>query len=68
MPTPTALFGAILFGAIGMAAFVHGKRQTLVIPMILGIALMVFPYFVSDALPEFLVGIALTAAAWKFRE
>ena len=68
MPTPTALFGAILFGAIGMAAFVHGKRQTLVVPMVLGVALMVFPYVVSDALPEFLVGIALSVAAWKFRD
>jgi len=68
MPSPTALFGAILFGAIGLAAFVHGKRQSLAAPMILGVALMVFPYFVSEALPEFLVGIALTAAAWKFRD
>lgn len=67
MPSPLALFGSILFGAIGLAAFVHGKRLGLAIPMILGVVLMVFPYFVSEALPEFLVGIALSFAAWKFR-
>lgn len=68
MPAPEALFGSILFGALGLAAFVHGKRQGLWIPMALGVALMGFPYLVSDTLPLFLVGAALTAAAYIFRE
>lgn len=58
----------ILFGAFGMASFVHGKRTTRVIPIILGVALMGFPYLVSDDLPLYLVGIALTVAAWHFRD
>ena len=67
MPSPEALFGAIVFGAIGMASFVNGKRKSLLFPMLLGVALMGFPYLLPDALPLFLVGSALTAAAWIFR-
>ena len=68
MPTPLVLFGSILFGAFGMASFVHGKRNSHLLSIVLGIALMSFPYFVSDTLPMFLVGIGLTIAAWRFRE
>jgi hypothetical protein len=62
MPTPGALFGMIVFGAIGMAAFVYGKKSTLIKPMILGVALMVFPYFVSEGWPLYGIGVLLTAA------
>lgn len=68
MPAPEVLFAWILFGAIGTAAFVHGKRQGLWIPMVLGIALMGFPYVVTETLPVFLVGTGLTVAAYMFRE
>jgi len=68
MPSPEALFGAIVFGAIGMASFINGKRQSLWVPMALGIALIGFPYLVTDTVPLFLVGSLLTAAAYFFRE
>jgi hypothetical protein len=61
MPTPGALFGMIVFGAIGLAAFVYGKKSTLPKPMILGIALMVYPYFVSQIWFLYGIGILLTA-------
>ena len=67
MPTPEALFAAIVFGAIGMASFVNGKRQALWLPMVLGVALMIFPYIVTDTMPLILVGSALTAGAYIFR-
>ena len=50
-----------------MGFFVYGKRQSLVKPMVLGIALMGFPYLVSDTVPLFIVGTALTLAAYIFR-
>ena len=67
MPTPEALFWAIVFGAIGMASFVNGKRQSSWVPMALGIALMGFPYLVSETIPLFLIGTVLTVAAYRFR-
>src|SRR5207248_8139524 len=42
------LIGGFVFGSIGFVAFVYGKRMNLWKPMFLGIALMVYPYFVSN--------------------
>jgi len=68
MPTPGSLFAAILFGAIGMGAFVYGKRAGLAKPMILGIALMVYPYFVSETWLVFSIGALLCYFLYLFRE
>jgi hypothetical protein len=68
MPTPGSIFGAIVFGAIGMGAFVHGKRTRLAKPMIIGVALMVYPYFVSDGTLVFLIGGVLCYLLYLFRE
>lgn len=51
-----------------MAAFVHGKRSGLGKPMILGILLMVYPYFVSEEWLVFLIGAALCFLLYFFRE
>jgi len=67
MPSGAALFGSLMFGVIGLAAFLYGKKSVLVVPMVLGLALMVFPYFVSDTWLLYTIGCALTAATWYFR-
>ena len=68
MPTPAALFGAIVFGSIGMAAFVYGRKSSLLKPVVIGIALMGFPYFVSETWALFAVGAALSGALFIFRD
>ncbi len=68
MPTPTALFGLILFGAIGLAAFVYGRKTGSLRAIVIGIVLMAYPYFVEAALPLYLIGAALTAALFVFRD
>ena len=67
MPSAAALFGSLLFGVVGIAAFRYGKKSALLMPMILGIALMAFPYFVPQTWLLYTVGCALTFAAWLFR-
>jgi hypothetical protein len=62
------IFAYIIFGAIGFAAFVYGKKNKLMRPMIIGIALMGYPYLFSGTLVIYLVGIALTAALFFWRE
>jgi len=57
-----------IFGAIGFVAFVYGKRNTLWRTMIIGIALMAYPYFFSEILALYLIGIALTAALYFWRD
>ena len=58
----------IIFGAIGFAVFVYGKKNKFVRPMIIGFALMAYPYFFSGTLVIYLVGIALIAALYFWRE
>ena len=68
MPTPEVLFAAIVFGAIGMAAFVYGKKTANMRPMLIGIALIVYPYFVSQTWLVFLIGCLLTGSLFVWRE
>lgn len=68
MPTPGSLFGAIVFGSVGLAAFVYGKKSGLIKPTLIGIALMVYPYFIEQAWMVFAVGFALCFSLYVFRE
>ena len=58
----------ILFGIIGWYAFLHGKREKSWRPMVIGIVLMVYPYFITNAWMAFAVGIALCLALYFWRE
>lgn len=62
------LIGGFLFGGIGFVAFVYGKKNSEFRPMIIGILLMAYPYFLHGTLALYLVGIGLTAALYIFRE
>ncbi|MCB0308969.1 MAG: hypothetical protein KDD48_06320 [Bdellovibrionales bacterium] len=48
MPEPTTLFIGLLFGAIGFGYFLYGKKQKKLVPLICGITLITFPYFVDN--------------------
>jgi len=62
------LIGGILFGSIGFGVFIYGKKNSEFRPMLIGIALMVYPYFLRGTIALYLVGISLTAALYFFRE
>jgi hypothetical protein len=51
-----------------MGAFVYGKRRGLLKPMVLGIALMAYPYFIADAWLVYAVGAGLCTLLYLFRE
>jgi hypothetical protein len=65
-PSPGALFASLLFGAIGLGALVYARKMSAFKPAILGVALMAYPYFVSDNLLLWSVGIVLTIALFVF--
>ncbi|MCC7407835.1 MAG: hypothetical protein IT442_07165 [Phycisphaeraceae bacterium] len=67
MPSTSALIAMILFSVIGMAAFTYGKKQAAWQSMVLGVALMCYPYFVSTTWLLYGIGTALTAALFVFR-
>ena len=66
--SPWGLFGVIIFSCIGFVAFMYGKKNSEFRPMLIGMALMVYPYFFRGTIVIFLVGITLTAALYFFRE
>ena len=64
VPSPAYIVGAIVFGIVGLAAFVHGKRAGRPRTRWLGLALMLYPYVVWQTWLLYLVGIGLTVAVW----
>jgi hypothetical protein len=67
MPTPAALFWGMLFGAIGVGFFMYGKRQSMMVPLGCGIALMLYPWFVTNTLLLILIGAALMVIPYFVR-
>ncbi len=54
----TLLLG-LVFGVIGSAYIVYGKRQHEPWFLVMGFALVIYPYFISSALLTILVGALL---------
>jgi hypothetical protein len=55
------LLWGLLFGSIGLGYFIYGRKQNSAVPLICGLALIVYPYFVSNIM--LLVGIGVLLAA-----
>jgi hypothetical protein len=67
LPTPAYIFGALLFGLIGLLAFRHGRRSERHITLWLGVALMLYPYAVSNTWMLYGIGLALCAGIYLDR-
>jgi hypothetical protein len=65
--TESFLVGFIA-GVFGVAYFVYGKKQTKFVPMLSGVLLCIYPYFLESVLWLSIVGIALLAAPFVIRE
>jgi hypothetical protein len=51
---------AVVFGLVGFAAFRYGRKNDEPRPLFLGIALMAYGYFVTNAWVSFAIGGVLT--------
>lgn len=67
LPTPAYLIGVILFSIIGFAAYRYGKKAEIASVKWIGVALMLYPYAVSDTWLMYAVGIALCGGLYWFR-
>jgi hypothetical protein len=66
--TAANLFGQILFGAIGLGAFIYGKKRPSFKAMLLGVAIMAYPYFVPETWMLYGIGTALTVLIFLWRD
>jgi hypothetical protein len=62
------LFAGFLFGMVGLAAFGYGKKNAKYKPIVIGIILMVYPYFIKNTIILYLVGIVLTMLLFVLRD
>ena len=67
MPSPATLMWIVVFSSIGLGFFVYGKRQKAVVPLLSGISLMIFPYFVSNTIALVGIGVALIVVPYFVR-
>lgn len=66
MDTTQLLFG-VLWGAVGLGYFVYGKRQQSPVPLLCGLGLMAFPYFVENWILQLSLGLLLTILPFLVR-
>jgi hypothetical protein len=67
LDSPAQLLWGILFSSIGLGFFIYGKKQGSVCPLICGIGLMAYPYFVSNTIALVVIGVVLMAVPYFFR-
>lgn len=63
----SSLFLGVLFGSVGLGFFIYGRRQRSIVPLLCGLALMVVPYLIPNALLLFAVGFVLVAVPYFVR-
>jgi hypothetical protein len=62
------LLWGLLFGSIGLGYFIYGRKQRSIAPLVCGLALMVFPYFVSNLMLLVGMGAILVIIPYFLRE
>ena len=66
MSTSSLLWG-LLFGSVGLGFLVYGKKQKAVVPLVCGLVLMIFPYFIANTILLVAIGVALIALPYFVR-
>ncbi|MBA6390851.1 hypothetical protein H4J38_08685 [Colwellia sp. BRX10-3] len=61
MDSSSIMLWSVLFGGIGIGYFLYGKKQKAIVPLCTGLALFVFPYFMSSVIMLLIVGVILVA-------
>ena len=62
------LMASLFFGLIGMGMLMYGRKVFRPVPIVVGLILMVLPYFISNLIIMLVICSALTAVPWFLRE
>ena len=63
-----SIIWGVIFSAVGLAYFVYGKKQHCFVPLLCGMGLMAFPYFISNVVLLVVVGLALAVIPYFSRD
>ena len=63
----SSLIWGLLFGSVGLGFFIYGKKQKAVVPLVCGLLLMIFPYFISSTILLVAIGVALIVLPYFVR-
>jgi len=63
----SVLLWGMVFGSIGLGFFMYGKKQKAIVTLLVGIALFVFPYFISDVTMLVIIGSILVVLPYFVR-
>jgi len=66
MNTSTLLWG-LLFSSIGFGFFLYGRKQRAAVPMVCGLAMMIYPYFIPNVAALIAIGIVLAVIPYFLR-
>jgi hypothetical protein len=65
--TTSVLLWGLLFSSVGLGYFLYGKKQRAVVPLVCGLVLMIYPYFIANAFAVVILGVALAAIPYFWR-
>ncbi|MCA8944132.1 MAG: hypothetical protein KDB80_16325 [Planctomycetes bacterium] len=63
----SSILWTVLFSSVGLGFFLYGKKQRAPVPFACGVALMVYPYFVSNVFALVAIGALLMAVPYFWR-
>jgi len=63
----SSLFPGLLFGSIGTGFLLYGRKQRAVVPLLCGLALIIYPFFVSSSTLLVVIGVVLIAIPYFVR-
>ncbi|MGA6136241.1 hypothetical protein [Acinetobacter higginsii] len=63
----TQLFLGVIFSSIGLGYFMYGKKQKMTVPLVCGLVLMLFTYFIDSTAMISIIGVTLSIAPYFLR-
>lgn len=61
-----SLIAGLIFGIVGLYVFKRGRKESSMRLVMLGLALMIYPYFVDGATLNWVVGFLLSGASYYY--
>ena len=62
----SALIAGFVFGVFGFAIFKRGRNRGTHQLVVIGLTMMIYPYFVANAWLDWIIGFALSYGAYYF--